>query len=444
MNLDDHGKAFLQLCVSKRLIEPKQASDLWLNAQRTAEAPQRLVERMGLLASHTITSLENELRDTQEPRTIAGFRTIELLGRGGMASVYLAEQLSLGRQVALKIMAPHVAADAVGTERFLREARIAATVNHRNVIGIIDVGYADGCLYMALELVTGGDAARLAERFGGALPEARALELMLDCANGLQALFEARLVHRDIKPSNIFIGSDGVAKLGDLGLARTEDGADRLTHTGLLIGTPAFMSPEQAGSGEAIDIRSDIYSLGATLFTLVTGRPPFTGSNPIAIAAKALTEPVPDPRSLIPSLTSTTAKLIQRTLQKSPAQRFQTPRELIEAIRQALTSVATQPPDNSDPLMNHPPTATTISTSKPRRTMPRRGQRSNYRGSLVIVIMLFIGGVALTWLLTTSRTKTPEQPRESAAVTVSPVAASTPAPKAALPGPTPMLISKPT
>jgi serine/threonine protein kinase/formylglycine-generating enzyme required for sulfatase activity len=336
MTTSDDGKAFLQVCVAKRLLDPEQAKEIWSRTQQTGETPQSLLVERGLMASHTVQALEKELRRAQGPRIIGGFQLIKQIGQGGMATVYLARQISLGREVALKLMAPQIAANPDAADRFLREARVAAAVNHPNVISIIDVAQTDGQLYMALEMVSGGDAAQLAARFGGTLPEARALELLIDCTKGLQALYEARLVHRDLKPSNIFITSEGTAKLGDLGLARSEDGADRMTATGNLVGTPAFMSPEQAGGDGTVDIRSDIYALGATLFALVTGRQPFVANNPIAVAAKALTEPAPDPRSLAPNLSAFTATLILRSMAKSATDRFQTPRELREALEQAL------------------------------------------------------------------------------------------------------------
>ena len=346
MNTLNDGKIFLQLCLSKRLLDKAQAKDIWQRSQQSGERPQQIMVALGLMAPHTVGALEKEMRQAQEPRVIAGFRIIRPLGQGGMATVYLASQISLAREVALKLISPQIAANPESAERFLREARVAAAVNHPNVVSIIDVGQVDGQLFMALELVTGGDAAQLAVRFGGALPEVRALELLIDCARGLQALFEARLLHRDLKPANIFITKDGIAKLGDLGLARSEDGDDRMTMTGHLVGTPAFMSPEQASGDGVIDIRSDIYSLGATLFALVTGRQPFIGNTPIAVAAKALTEATPDPRALTPTLSVSTATLIMRAMAKAPKDRFQTPEELHEALRQALeespqTSAAT-------------------------------------------------------------------------------------------------------
>ncbi len=443
MTTSDNGKDFLHLCLSKRLLDKPQAKEIWSQSQQTGTSPQRILVDRGLMASHTVAALEKELLRAQEPRTIGGFQVIKTLGQGGMATVFLARQVSLGREVALKLMSPQIAANPEATERFLREARVAATVNHPNVISIIDVGQSDGQLYMALELVTGGDAAQLAARFNGKLPEARALELLIDCAKGLQALYDARLVHRDLKPSNIFITGDGVAKLGDLGLARSEDGADRMTMTGHLVGTPAFMSPEQAGGEGTVDIRSDIYSLGATLFALVAGRQPFVGNSPIAVAAKALTEAAPDPRSLVPELSPMTATLILRTMAKNSAERFQTPRDLREALEQALAqaphgeqraitrSSATVKP-------NDPPTPVTIAGSAGTvgnagnagiRRQPLRTRRAPKASSWLVMAGMMLAMVILVLVLF-SQTRKPEplplvEPHSTTAKPVPPAVVTT-------------------
>ncbi|HEX3133015.1 MAG TPA: protein kinase, partial [Planctomycetota bacterium] len=444
MTTSDDGKAFLQVCLAKRLLDKAQAKEIWQQTQQTGESPQRILVERGLMAQHTVQALEKEVRRAQEPRTIGGFQLIKPLGQGGMATVFLARQISLGREVALKLMAPQIASNPEAADRFLREARVAAAVNHPNVISIIDVGQTDGQLYMALELVSGGDAAQLAARFGGALPEARALELLIDCAKGLQALYEARLVHRDLKPSNIFITSDGAAKLGDLGLARNEDGADRMTVTGHLVGTPAFMSPEQAGGDGTVDIRSDIYALGATLFALVTGRQPFVANSPIAVAAKALTEPAPDPRSLAPQLSALTATLILRAMTKSATERFQTPRALREALEQALaqapqaaqrnaarSSATIRPPD--------PPTPVTIPGNRraPLRTPPRRPAVASW---MVMAGMVLASTIVV--LVFFQRVRPADGARATTALAV-----ATGSPKAATPAPTvkpePVAVTKP-
>ncbi|MCO5165739.1 MAG: serine/threonine protein kinase [Planctomycetes bacterium] len=266
------------------------------------------------------------------------FELLEELGRGGMGVVYRARQRSLGREVALKVLSPACSADPEASARFLREARAAAAISHPNVITCYAAGEDGGRLYLAMELMRGGDAQRLAEQAGGRLPERRALEVIRDAARGLGALERAGLLHRDIKPANIFVTEDGVAKLADLGLARTRAGDDRMTHAGTIMGTPAFMSPEQAEAADDLDIRSDVYALGASLFTLVTGRAPFDGRSALAVMSKVLQEPPPDPRALAPGLSDAAAALILRAMAKERERRFPGAAALLEALEAALAA----------------------------------------------------------------------------------------------------------
>jgi eukaryotic-like serine/threonine-protein kinase len=335
--MSDTEKHFLQHCLAKRLIDKTLAREVLDQVRRDGIAARDVLLQRGILTQHTVDSIIKEVLKAREPRTIGGFRIIDQIGQGGMGTVYRAVQLSLNRQVALKVVSPHVLSDGASAERFLREARVAASLNHPHIISVIDVGRDDdGTLYMAMELVTGGDAKQLAQRYDGVVPELRALEVIRDCAEGLEAINAARLVHRDIKPANIFLTREGRAKLADLGLVRNEQDGERLTITGALVGTPAYMSPEQANNEQDLDIRSDIYALGATLFCLVTGRPPFDANGPFAIVAKVLTQPAPDPRTVIPTLSPGISKLIMRCLEKSREARFQTPEELKQAVSEAI------------------------------------------------------------------------------------------------------------
>jgi serine/threonine protein kinase len=406
---------FIDLCVAKGLAEQKTLQMAWQSAQRDGRPVSEVLVESGVLPAPTVSALQRELDQELTGTAIAGFRIVRKLGQGGMGTVYLAEQTSLRRQVALKVVAPQFAADAQAVDRFMREARTAAAVNHPNIISVIDVGYDNGQLYMALELVTGGDAAQLAERLGGVLPEARALEIIRDCCQGLQALYEARLIHRDIKPANIFITKEGVAKLADLGLARSEHGDDRLTASGHMIGTPAFMSPEQASGNSGLDIRSDLYALGASLFALTTGSPPFTGNGVFAIAAKLLTEPAPDARVLNPRLSDATARVIARCLAKSPAERYQSPHDLMVAVSAALAgiTVTTGRPPQSAPMTSAgrkvaPATLPTVPTRKPRTSPARRaGGGIPWLAVAVAIAVAAIAGIAWTVARPSPATTTP-------------------------------------
>jgi tRNA A-37 threonylcarbamoyl transferase component Bud32 len=274
------------------------------------------------------------------PSRLGPFEVLEKLGQGGMGAVYKARDPNLGRIVALKVLAPALRADKEAADRFLREARAGAAVNHPNVITVHAVaGPEDPEHYMALEFLPGGDAEALAERHGGRLPEPLALEIMRDCARGLVAIERAGLVHRDLKPANIFVTADGQAKLADLGLARTQAGDDRMTVTGTIVGTPAFMAPEQARAEQDLDIRTDIYSLGASLFGLLAGKPPFIGSSAFVVVSNLLNKEPPKLEVIREDLSPHTVALIRRAMAKEREDRFQDAASLLRAVEEVLTSL---------------------------------------------------------------------------------------------------------
>jgi hypothetical protein len=261
------------------------------------------------------------------PEAIGGYKLISRLGSGSMGQVYKATQVSMARAVALKVIPDRLTNNAFFTKRFVAEARAAGRLVHPHVVGCYDVGQADGYWYMALEFVGGGDAAALAKQQGGKLPETRALEIIRDCAAGLKAIHLAGLIHRDIKPANILLGERGIAKLGDLGLARGSDEEEGLIAHGGTVGTPAYISPEQAG-GATLDIRSDIYSLCATLYKLVTGRPPFSAASVWDVVAQVINDQVPDPRTIDPAISERVCAIIRKGTDKDPDRRYADPLEL--------------------------------------------------------------------------------------------------------------------
>ena len=267
------------------------------------------------------------------------YRILGLLGEGGMGQVYQAVQGTLERLVALKVMRPELAKDPQFAERFVREARAAASVCHQHVTVIFDAGEQDGRLYMAFQFVPGGDLDALLRRQTN-VPAAEALALIAGCCDGLQAIHEAGLVHRDIKPHNIFLDGQGRPKLGDFGLARQAEGGDRMTLTGVGMGTPSYMAPEQAQGLADIDIRADLHALGGTLYTLLTGKPPFTGLTPWMVVNAVCNDPAPDPRALLPSIPEPVAAIVLRCMAKRREERYQTPQELRDdalRVRAALT-----------------------------------------------------------------------------------------------------------
>lgn len=289
----------------------------------------------GTDAAATITMRPDGDDGLPPGRQVGPYRVERRLGEGGMGMVVLGTHGILQRQAALKIMRPELAADRAYVDRFLREARAAAAVNHQHLVAIHDAGEDDGRTWLAFEFVPGGDLDLVLAKEGPLAAE-RALELVAQCAEGLQALHDGGLVHRDIKPHNIFLDARGRAKLGDFGLARQADGADRMTMTGTGMGTPAYMAPEQANGDPAIDIRADIHALGGTLYTLLTRRTPFTGATPWAVVNAVVNDPPPDPRSVRPDLPREISAIVARAMAKRREERHQTPAELARACRAAL------------------------------------------------------------------------------------------------------------
>lgn len=261
------------------------------------------------------------------------YRIERVLGEGGMATVYLAQDLKHQRQVAVKVMHPELAA-GLGVERFLREIGIAARLSHPHILPVHDSGSADGVLYYVMPLVEGEAlSSRLARE--KQLPVAEALRLGREVAEALAYAHARGIVHRDIKPANILI-SAGHALVADFGIARaTRDEGRTLTGTGLAIGTPQYMSPEQASGDPEVDGRSDIYALGSVLYEMLTGEPPFTGPTAQAIISRSLSEdprPITRTRSAVPLEVD---RIVLTALAKSPADRYATADEFAAALAQA-------------------------------------------------------------------------------------------------------------
>jgi serine/threonine protein kinase len=236
-----------------------------------------------------------------------------------MGVVFAAEEERDGLAVALKMMRPDIIADAGARQRFVREAR-AAAIRHEHIVAIHRVGVANGAPYLAMELLQGESLADRVER-DGVLPPLEAVRIGKETARGLWAAHETGLIHRDVKPANLWLESPrGRVKVLDFGLARGGEDEPGLTHHGAPIGTPAFMSPEQA-LGKPVDHRADLFSLGATLYRLLTGRLPFTGRTTGAMFASLLEDDPPPVHELNPAVPPTLASLVHRLLAKSPLQR---------------------------------------------------------------------------------------------------------------------------
>ena len=264
---------------------------------------------------------------------IGGFELHEQIGRGGMGAVYRATQVNIGRTVAVKLMRPKLARERRHLERFLREARASAKLSHPNIVQGIDAGQDKGYYYFAMEYVDGDS---LRKRIGrdGALPEDTCIDIGAQMARALEHAAKFGMVHRDVKPENIFIEhASSVAKLGDLGLVKSVATTDTsITQTGVALGTPNYISPEQARGDERIDIRTDIYSLGATLYHAATGTLPFKGDSAPVIMSHHLSTPIEPPHQRNPKVSVRFSRVIQKMMAKKPEHRYQTPAELREDL----------------------------------------------------------------------------------------------------------------
>jgi serine/threonine protein kinase/tetratricopeptide (TPR) repeat protein len=263
---------------------------------------------------------------------IPGYRVMQPLGRGGMASVYLAMQESVEREVALKIMAPQLSADSTFGERFLREARIAAKLHHRHVVSIYDVGVYNGFHYCTMEYLPGGPVMK---RGSPPLALKPALRCVREIAMALHYAQAKGFIHRDVKPDNILLREDGSSVLGDFGIARAADSGTQMTKAGSVVGTPHYMSPEQL-RGREIDGRADLYSLGVVFFQLITGRVPFEASDSLAIGIMHMTAPLPQ----LPSEYRALQPILDRMLAKEPGDRYQTGAEIDAALAEVEKEMA--------------------------------------------------------------------------------------------------------
>jgi serine/threonine-protein kinase len=260
----------------------------------------------------------------------------DLLGRGGMGAVYLAEHLELHRKVAIKVLATGKTEDqGLALERFLREARAVAALDHPNIVRIFDVARHNDAPYLVMEYVEGETLQQTLER-DGRVPFEMAAEYVAQAASGLQHAHEKGLVHRDIKPGNLIRDRFGVVKILDMGLARSASDRDKLTEKldeGAVVGTADFIAPEQAINSPSVDGRADIYSLGATLYTLVAGKTPFDGNATQKLMQHQL-KPAPKLIAADPTVPPAFSDAVAKMLEKKPENRFQFPAEVIAALAQ--------------------------------------------------------------------------------------------------------------
>lgn len=322
---------------------------------------------------------------------IAGrYEIIELIGKGGMSSVFKAHDRLLDRIVAIKVLHPHFTEDEEYVERFRREARSVAQLSHPGIVTVIDRGEDAGRQYIVFEYVEGENLKQLLERTGP-MPVHDALVMALQMARALSFAHGRGLIHRDVKPQNVLLNPDGQAKMTDFGIARSVD-VQGVTITGTVLGTSEYIAPEQA-RGSQVDAQTDVYSLGVVLYELLTGGVPYDGDNFVTVALKHVNEPVPNVLERRPDAPPRLALAVERAMAKSPDERYESMDELVEELESNLAEL--DPATEEATMITRRPVA-----PRPRPPRRRRGLGVLWPIAAVVAILAVAGLAALgaLWL----------------------------------------------
>lgn len=332
----------LDSSIARLVIEQGLATEAEVEECRRQQGGRRVwnVRSMAelLVKNHYVTETQlsrlRTLIDAERTgRKIPGYKMLGQIGKGASAIVFKARQVNLNRLVAIKVVQKKSLADAHAAERFYAEARAAAALNHPNIVQAIDVGSGGDFHYFVMEFVEGATVHDLIQELGR-IREDTALDIIIAIADALEHAHQKGLVHRDVKPKNIIMSAGNVPKLADLGLARAlDDKAAALAEKGQALGTPFYISPEQVRGDEYIGPESDIYSLGATFYYMVTGRVPFEGKTQDEVMTKHLREPLLSPLELLPTLTPGLAEVIEKMMAKSAKDRYATAADLLIELR---------------------------------------------------------------------------------------------------------------
>ncbi len=335
------------------------------------------------------------MEDSLVGQTLGPYRLVSRLGQGGMATVYKAYEPALDRYVAVKVLPQFFAGDPIFVQRFRREAKAVAQLNHPNIVPIYSYGESSGITYIAMQFVVGDTLKHEGQKFSFE----EALRLLIPIARALGYAHQRGVVHRDVKPSNILIAEDGKwPLLADFGLAQMTQASGKLTESGVGMGTPMYMSPEQ-GQGEQVDHRSDIYSLGIVLYELVTGEVPFRADTPMAIVIKHISAPMPMPSKVNPETPDFLETIILKATAKNPADRFQTAEEMAQAMENALARLTSS--ESRAQAVSTPPV---VPLAPPPQPQPQgetasvvvlKGVGSFFKGLYRLLLFLIILGLCL-------------------------------------------------
>jgi serine/threonine protein kinase len=336
------------------------------------------------------------VRDELLGQVIGKYRIEAFLGGGGQAKVYKAYHPALDTYVAIKVLPPYFAAEEGFVERFKQEARVIARLRHPNIVTVYDFGEEQGLTYIVMDYVVGGT---LASRLGRPLPLDTTLHIVEQIGRALDYAHSRGVIHRDIKPSNILMAREDWVLLSDFGIARVMEATVRLTRTGVGVGTPEYMSPEQ-GQGLPVDGRSDLYSLGILLYEMLTGYVPFKAETPFGTVLKHVTDPLPPPRIHNPNIPEAIEAVIVKALAKQPEERYPSVGEMLQALHEARLEGETVMPR---PLM---PTETIVPVQRPPTPVPAAPPVARPRLALpfnpallllsVVALVLIVGGIMLT------------------------------------------------
>jgi len=386
-----------RLVVEQKLATPEELDQCrGLLGQDPGMSLAEVLVRQEVVTRRQLRRIKKTIEESRKGQQIPGYQILSKLGAGAMATVFKARQLSLDRIVAVKVLPRRLSENADYVDRFYKEGRAAAKLNHPNIVQAIDVGEANGYHYFVMEYIEGHS---LYDEIatGKVFSEAEALKVILQIARALEHAHRQGLIHRDVKPKNIMMTKEGTAKLADMGLARVAaDEQAAQAEAGRAFGTPYYISPEQIRGEVDIDFRADIYSLGATLYHMVTGRVPFDGATPAAVMHKHLKEPLVPPDHLNTSLSAGLGEVVEVMMAKERRRRYASTTDLLmdlEAIAAGEPPLQARRQIDADVLTGLTGEGATVDVAAPGEEPPAHAP------NLMVWIILLAAALAISVLL---------------------------------------------